>query len=106
MKRVFQALALVGLAAMTVACSSGGSSSTPAATAAASGDTSSPAGSPAAGGRTIVAKDIAFNPTTVTIPADTAKTVPFTEAIESRVRTWRWPRRCLAALTMMSPRWR
>lgn len=75
MKRVFQALALVGLAAMTVACSSGGSSSTPAATAAASGDTSSPAGSPAAGGTTIVAKDIAFNPTTVTIPADTATTI-------------------------------
>ena len=40
------------------------------------------------------------------MPADTAKTVPFTEAMESRVRTRRRPRRCLAALTMMSPRWR
>ena len=40
------------------------------------------------------------------MPADTAKTVPFTEAMESRVRTRRQPRRCLAALTMMSPRWR
>jgi hypothetical protein len=40
------------------------------------------------------------------MPADTAKTVPFTEAMESRVRTRRLPRCCLAALTMMSPRWR
>ena len=32
--------------------------------------------------------------------------VPFTDATESRVRTRRWPRRCFAALTMMSPRWR
>ena len=30
-------------------------------------------------------------------PADTAKTVPFTDAIESRVSTRRCPRRCLAA---------
>jgi hypothetical protein len=40
------------------------------------------------------------------VAADTAKTVPFTEAIESRVRTRRWPRRCFAAWTMRSPRWR
>src|SRR6185503_17089961 len=39
-------------------------------------------------------------------PADTAKTLPFTDAIESRVRTRRCPRRCLAAWTMTSPRWR
>ena len=32
--------------------------------------------------------------------------VPFTEAIESRVNTRSRPRRCLAAVTMMSPRWR
>ena len=38
------------------------------------------------------------------MPADTAKTVPFTEAIESRVSTRSRPRRCLAAWTMMSPR--
>jgi plastocyanin len=75
MKRVFQAVALVGLAALTVACSSGGSSSTPVPSAAPSGDTSSPAA--AAGGTTIVAKDIAFNPTSVTIPADTATAITF-----------------------------
>ena len=73
MKRVFQAVALAGLAALTVACSSGGSSSTPAPSAAPSGDTSSPA----AGGTTIVAKDIAFNPTSVTIPANTATAITF-----------------------------
>ena len=75
MKRVFQAVALAGLAALTVACSSGGSSSTPVPSAAPSGDTSSPAA--AAGGTTIVAKDIAFNPTSVTIPADTATAITF-----------------------------
>ena len=68
MKRLFQAVALAGLAAMTVACSSGGSGSTPAPTAASSADASAPA----AGGTTVVAKDIAFNPTSLTIPADTA----------------------------------
>ena len=68
MKRVFQAVALAGLAAMTVACSSGGSGSTPAPTAASSADASAPA----SGGTTVVAKDIAFNPTSLTIPADTA----------------------------------
>jgi plastocyanin len=73
MKRVLQGLALAGLAAMTVACSSGGSSSTPAPTAAASGDTSSPA----TGGTTVVAKDIAFQPTSLTIPADTATAITF-----------------------------
>ena len=73
MKRVLQGLALAGLAAMTVACSSGGSSNTPAPTAAASGDTSSPA----AGGTTVVAKDIAFQPTSLTIPADTATAITF-----------------------------
>ena len=73
MKRVLQGLALAGLAAMTVACSSGGSSNTPAPTAAASGDTSSPA----AGGTTVVAKDIAYQPTSLTIPANTATTITF-----------------------------
>ena len=73
MKRVLQGLALAGLAAMTVACSSGGSSNTPAPTAAASGDTSSPA----AGGTTVVAKDIAFQPTSLSIPADTATAITF-----------------------------
>ena len=73
MKRVLQGLALAGLAAMTVACSSGGSSSTPAPTAAASGDTSSPA----TGGTTVVAKDIAYQPTSLTIPAATATAITF-----------------------------
>jgi len=73
MKRVLQGLALAGLAAMTVACSSGGSSNTPAPTAAASGDTSSPA----AGGTTVVAKDIAYQPTSLTIPAATATAITF-----------------------------
>jgi plastocyanin len=72
MKRVFQAVALAGLAAMTVACSSGGSS-TPAPTAASSADASAPA----AGGTTVVAKDIAFQPTSLTIPADTATAITF-----------------------------
>ena len=67
MKRVIQAVALAGLAALTVACSSGGGS-TPAPSAASSPGASVPAGS----GTTIVAKDIAFDPTAVTIPADTA----------------------------------
>ena len=72
MKRVIQAAALAGLAALTVACSSGGSSGTPAATAASSPGASAEASAPAGSGTTIVAKDIAFNPTAVTIPADTA----------------------------------
>jgi len=73
MKRVFQAMALAGLAAMTVACSSGGSGSTPAPTAAASADASAPA----SGGTTVVAKDIAYQPTSLTIPANTATTITF-----------------------------
>ena len=73
MKRVFQAMALAGLAAMTVACSSGGSGSTPAPTAASSADASAPA----AGGTTVVAKDIAYQPTSLTIPANTATTITF-----------------------------
>ena len=73
MKRVFQAVALAGLAAMTVACSSGGSGSTPAPTAASSADTSAPA----SGGTTVVAKDIAYQPTSLSIPANTATTITF-----------------------------
>jgi len=73
MKRVFQTMALAGLAAMTVACSSGGSGSTPAPTAASSADASAPA----SGGTTVVAKDIAYQPTSLTIPANTATTITF-----------------------------
>ena len=67
MKRVIQLVALAGLAAITLACSSGGGS-TPAPTAVSSPGASAPADS----GTTVVAKDIAFNPTSLTIPADTA----------------------------------
>ncbi len=73
MKRVFQAMALAGLAAMTVACSSGGSGSTPAPTAASSADASASA----SGGTTVVAKDIAYQPTSLSIPANTATTITF-----------------------------
>jgi len=66
-------MALAGLAAMTVACSSGGSGSTPAPTAASSVDASAPA----SGGTTVVAKDIAYQPTSLTIPANTATTITF-----------------------------
>jgi plastocyanin len=67
MMRFIQALALAGLAVLTVACSSG-SGATPAPTGGASPDASAPTGS----GTTIVAKDLAFSPTSLTIPADTA----------------------------------
>jgi plastocyanin len=65
MHRLVQALALAGLAALTVACSSGGSSPAPATSA-----PSSPDGS-AGSDLTVVAKDLAFQPTSLTIPADT-----------------------------------
>jgi plastocyanin len=72
MKRVIQALALGGLAILTVACSSGGgSSAAPSAAPSASAGASADAGS----GVTVVAKDIAFAPTTITLPADTATPV-------------------------------
>ena len=67
MKRVIQAVALAGLAALTVACSSGGGS-----TAAPSAPSSPGASAPAGSGTTVVAKDLAFDPTSLTIPADTA----------------------------------
>jgi plastocyanin len=67
MKRVLQVTALAGLAALTVACSSGGGGS-PAPSAPSSPAASAPAGS----GTTVVAKDIAFAPGSIVIPADTA----------------------------------
>jgi plastocyanin len=72
MKRVIQAAALAGLAALTVACSSGGTSGTPAASAPSSPAASADASAPTGSGTTVVAKDIAFQPTSLTIPADTA----------------------------------
>lgn len=68
MKRVIQATALAGLAVMTVACSSGGGSTpAPSVSAGASADAGS--------GVTVVAKDIAFSPTAITLPADTVTAV-------------------------------
>ena len=67
MKRLIQAVALAGLAALTVACSSGGATAAPSASAS-TGASASDAGA----GVTVVAKDIAFSPTAITLPADTA----------------------------------
>ncbi len=67
MKRLVLGLGLAAVALLTIACS-GGTSTAPA-----TGAPASPGSSPAAGdGVVIVAKDLAFTPTTVTIPADTA----------------------------------
>jgi plastocyanin len=70
MKRLIQAVALAGLAALTVACSSGGATAAPSASAS-TGASASDAGA----GVTVVAKDIAFSPTAITLPADTATQV-------------------------------
>jgi plastocyanin len=69
MQRFLQGLALAGLAVLTVACS-GGAVATPAP---ASVPPSSPGASAPTGGElVVVAKDLAFQPTTLTIKADTA----------------------------------
>ena len=68
MQRFFQGLALAGLAVLTVACSSGGGA-TPAPASVAPG--SPVASAPAGGEIVVVAKDIAFQPTSLTIKADT-----------------------------------
>jgi plastocyanin len=67
MKRFLQAAALAGIAALTVACSGGGSTPAPASVAPGSPGASAPAGS----GLVVVAKDIAFSPTMLSIKADT-----------------------------------
>lgn len=74
MKRVIQAVALAGLAALTVACSSGGGS-TAAPSAAPSESAGASPSAPAGGEVTVVAKDIAFSPTAITLPADSATPV-------------------------------
>jgi plastocyanin len=74
MKRVFQAMALAGLAALTVACSSGGGT-TPSASAPAGPSASASASGDEGSAVTVVAKDIAFDPTAITLPADTATEV-------------------------------
>jgi plastocyanin len=71
MKHVIQAVALAGLAALTVACSSGGGATVAPSASATAGASASDAGT----GVTVVAKDIAFSPTAITLPADTATEV-------------------------------
>jgi plastocyanin len=67
MKRFLQGLALAGIAVLTVACGGGGSTPAPASVA-----PGSPAASvPASNGLVVVAKDIAWSPTSLTIKADT-----------------------------------
>ena len=68
MKRLALGLSLAAIALLTVACSSSGSTPAPATGSPASPGASAPAGE----GVVIVAKDLAFSPTEVTIPADTA----------------------------------
>ena len=67
MKRFVQGLALAGIAVLTVACGSGGSTPAPASVAPGSPGASAQAGS----GLVVVAKGIAWAPTTLTIEADT-----------------------------------
>lgn len=68
MQRFVLGLALAGLALLTVACSSGGGATpAPASVAPSSPSASAPAGSEIV----VVAKDIAFQPTSLTIKADT-----------------------------------
>jgi len=67
MQRIAKALALTALAALAAACSGGGSSPAPATSAPSSPGASAPAGS----STVIVAKDIAFQPTSLAIEADT-----------------------------------
>jgi len=64
MKRLILGLGLVALAAVSTACS--GASAAP---------SDGPAGSPPPGAVTIVAKDIAFTPSEVTVPADEPVTI-------------------------------
>lgn len=67
MKRFVQGLALAGIAVLTVACGGGGSTPAPASEAPGSPGASAPAG----GGLVVVAKDLAWSPTALTIEADT-----------------------------------
>lgn len=68
MKRTVLGLVFVGLAAITAACGGGGSSPSAAPSDTPSGGPSAPAGE----GVVIVAKDLAFSPTEVTVPAGQA----------------------------------
>jgi plastocyanin len=74
MHRLVRGLALVGIAAIAVACGGGGSTQAPASPAAS--PAGSPAGSPSAG-LAVVAKDTAFNPTSLSAKAATPFTIDF-----------------------------
>ncbi len=65
MKRLVLGLGLVALAVIAAACSGGGTTSSPAASA-------PPASAGAGDGTVIVAKDLAFSPTSITATADEA----------------------------------
>jgi plastocyanin len=65
MKRLALGLAVTAVALLTVACSSSAGTQAPAT----SGPESPGASAPAGGGTTIVAKNIAFEPTTLTVTA-------------------------------------
>ena len=67
MKRFLQGAAHAGIAVLAVACSGGGSTPAPATVAPGSPGASAPAGS----GLVVVAKDLAFSPTSLTVEADT-----------------------------------
>ena len=66
MKRLILGLGLVALAAVSTACSGSGATAAP---------SDGPAASVPPGAVTIVAKDLAFSPTEVTVPADEPVTI-------------------------------
>ena len=68
MKAILTGLALTAVALLTVACSGGGSAPAPATDSPSSPGASAPAGE----GNVIVAKDLKFLTTSLSIPADTA----------------------------------
>ena len=70
MQRFLQGLALAGLAILTIACSSGGAPPGPASVA-----PSSPGACSGGCEIVVVAKDLAFQPTSLTIKADTPTTI-------------------------------
>ena len=72
MQRSFHVLALAGLAILTIACSGGGS---PTAAPASVAPSSPGASAPAGGEIVVVAKDLAFQPTALTVKADTPTSI-------------------------------
>ena len=72
MHRLAQGLALALIAIVAVACGGGGATSAPASSA-----QSAAASAPAGSGLAVVAKNLAFEQTTLTAPADTAFQIDF-----------------------------